>query len=168
MSNLEHLRLAAVAVLLLLLQFSWYAWFPALRPGFDLFVPLLLLITARRGPGFGGIYALLGALVMDSFSLSLPALHLFYYLLPVALGSLLRARVLTEYKQLGVAAVGIMLLLKILIPLMLALLNHELHSIVVIFMVSYISPVMICAALWLAWPAMLRLIPAAAEGQRYA
>ena len=168
MTNLEHLRLASFAILLLLLQLSWYAWFPTLRPGFDIFVPLILLLTARRGPGFGGISALLGALVMDSFSLSLPAFHLFYDLLPVALGSLFRARVLTEYKQLGVSAVGILLLLKIILPLILGLISHQLNSLLYLFEVSYISPILICAALWLAWPALLRLIPAAVEGQRYA
>ncbi|MCC7478486.1 hypothetical protein IT575_08490 [bacterium] len=168
MSRLDHLRIAALAVLLLLLQLAWYSWFPALRAGFDLYVPLVLLLTARRGPGFGGIYALAGALVMDAFSLHLPAFHLFFYLLPVMLGSLLRSRILTEYKQLGVIAVAALLLLKIIIPLLLGMLSHELNSLLYLFEVSYISPLLICAALWLAWPALLRLVPAELEGQRYA
>lgn len=168
MTNLEHLRLAAFAVLLLLLQLAWYAWFPGLRAGFDLYLPFLLIATARRGPGFGGVYALGGALVMDSFSLTLPLFHLLFYLVPVVLGTLLRGRTLMEYRQLGVLTVAALLLLKILAPLTYLLATHELGSLLYLFKVSYLGPLLICGALWLAWPALLKIVPQAVEGQRYA
>jgi hypothetical protein len=168
MNTADNIRLAALGLILLALQMAWYVWFPGLRGGFDLFVPLLLLLTALRGPEMGGTFALIGGVVMDSYSLSLPAFHVLYYLLPVIAGTLLRSRLLTGYRQLGVAAIAVILLLKILLPWLIGVLSGALPSALYLFQVSYLPPLLICGLLYLCWSQAVRLVTPPLETLRSA
>jgi len=166
--SLESLRLLLIAISITLLQVTFYTRFPEWRAGVDLYVIFLLLLTAARGPVYGGILALIGGAVMDCFSIQLPAFHVLYYLLPVAAASFVRARMLIEYRQLGTLFVGGLLLFKILAQFAVARASGWVDSAYYLFHLNYLSLLLELALTWLFWPSLAKLVPAVMEVRRSA
>ncbi|MDQ3023884.1 MAG: hypothetical protein M3R04_05820, partial [bacterium] len=87
----DSVRLSLIALVLLIVQLVWYLKFPGWRSA-DFYLVFLLLLAAARGPVYGGIFAIVGGAVLDSFSAQYAAFHMLFYLLPVAVGTLIRSR----------------------------------------------------------------------------
>jgi hypothetical protein len=162
MRQLETLRLAILGLLIILIQLTWYQLWPPLRT-VDLFVIYVLVLSAVRGPLYGGIYAIIGGSIMDSFSSQLTTFHMFYYLIPVTVGTLIRSRMLLEYRQLGSAAVGALLLLKVLGQFAIALGLHWIDSPLYLVRVNYMPIILECALSYFLWPQLVKLVPEAPE-----
>ncbi|MCH7471503.1 hypothetical protein IIA79_00925 [bacterium] len=151
MRKTEVLRLALIGLLLLLLQLAWYLAFPQWRGAVDLYVPFLLLLTAGRGPFLGGAFAVLGGLVMDAYSTTFITFHIFYYLLPVAVGSLLRSRMLVEFPHLGALTVALLLFSKVVAQLLAAIAFGWVDSWLYLFRVNYWPLLVMFLLTYLGW-----------------
>jgi hypothetical protein len=162
----EPLRLALVGLLFILLQLAFYTAFPQWRAGVDIYVAFLLLVTATRGPLMSGIYAVGGALPMDALSGEFPVFHMFYYLLPVVLGAVLRSYMLVEFKLLGALTVLGLLLLKIILLFIVGATEGKLDSPVYLLQVNYLPMLFLTGLVLLAWPWMIRVIPTTREVRR--
>ena len=164
MRNSDALRLSLLALALLVVQLVWYLKFPGWRTA-DFYLVFLLLLAAARGPVYGGVFAILGGAVLDSFSAQYAAYHMLFYLLPVAVGTLIRSRMLLSYSQLGSVAVAGLLLLKVLGQLVVALASHSISSPVYLFRVSYLPIVLEAALVYFLWDRLARAIPEVQEGK---
>jgi integral membrane sensor domain MASE1 len=163
MRGYETLRLGILALLTIVAQLALYQAYPDLRSA-DLYVTFLLLVSAVRGPLYGGTYGIIGGIAMDSFSPQYNVFHMFYYLLPVTAGTLIRSRMLLEYRQLGAAAVLALLLAKVFAQFAAGLALHYLHSGGVLLRLDNYVPIVLQAAIaYFFWPQLVRLIPEPAE-----
>jgi hypothetical protein len=153
----ELFRLAAIGLLFILLQLALYLRFPEWRSGMDFYLVFLLLLTATRGQLAAGAFALSGGIIMDSFSSSFIAFHVFFYLIPVAAGSMMRTHVLVHYRLLGTLTVAVLLLIKILSSYAVAQILHWLGSPVYLLRVNYFSPLLVITAVYLGWPQLVRI-----------
>ena len=164
MRTSDAVRLSLIALALLVLQLVWYLKFPAWRT-VDFYLVFLLLLGSARGPIYGGIFAIIGGATLDSFSHQYAAFHMLFYLLPVAVGTLIRSRMLLSYSQLGGAAVAALLILKVIAQLTLALSMHSISSPVYLFKLNYLP--LLCEALlvFLLWNRLARAIPEIVEGK---
>ena len=161
MSIAEPVRLALLGLLILLVQLALTLGLPGWRTGFEFYALFLLLLAASRGPVLAGVYALAGGAIMDAYSDQFIVFHILYYLIPVALGSLVRAYVLTEYRMLGtVSAVGL-LLLKIVAMLLVAWAMRWVPSPVYLFKVNYVPVLAAGLAVYCSWPWIIRVMGAA-------
>ena len=162
----EPLRLALVGLMFILLQLAFYSAFPQWRAGVDIYVAFLLLVTATRGPLMSGAYAVVGGWLMDAFSGGFPVFHMFYYLLPVLLGAVLRSYMLVEFKLLGALTVLALLLLKILLPFAMASMQGKLDSPAYLLQVNYLPMLLLTMLVLLLWPWMIKVIPTTREVRR--
>jgi hypothetical protein len=89
---------------------------------------------------------------MDSFSGAFVIYHLLFYLLPVALGSLVRSHMLTEYRFLGSLTVLGLLLAKIAGQLIVALSMGWIDTPLYLFRVYYWPALLTSLGVYLAWP----------------
>jgi len=166
MRSLEPLRLGLLGILLLFVQLAWYTALPHSRAGIDIYAIFLLLLAAARGPVLAGAYAVAGGAVMDSFSNTFVIFHMLYYLLPVALGSLVRSYMITEYRLLGTLTVAGLLLAKVIAQLAVGFSLGWLSSPLFIFRVNYWSIALCSLVVYLTWPYLSRLIPSPSEVKR--
>jgi hypothetical protein len=160
----DTVRLTLIATAVLIGQLVWYYEFPGWRSA-DFYVVFLLLLAIGRGPLYGGIYAIIGGAVMDSFSAQYSAFHMFYYLLPIAIGTLIRSRTLLAYRQLGAGAVALLLLVKVLGQLVLALSLHWIESPVYLFKLNYLPLLLEAALVYGSWDRLSRIVPEVIEGK---
>jgi hypothetical protein len=160
----DAVRLGLIALALLVLQLVWYLKFPGWRAA-DFYVVFLLLLASARGPIYGGIFAILGGAVLDSFSSQYAAFHMLFYLLPVAVGTLIRSRMLLSYRHLGAGAVALLLLLKIFAQLFAAISINAIDSPVYLFKVSYLPLVAEALLVYLLWDRLVRVVPEVLEGK---
>jgi hypothetical protein len=154
----ENTRTALIGLMILLLQLALILGFPGWRTGFELYAAFLLLLAASRGPVFAGVYALAGGAIMDAYSDQFIAFHILFYLIPVALGSLVRAHVLSEYRMLGAVSTAALMLLKVLLMLLTALAMGWLPSASYLFKVNYLPILFTSSLVYLAWPAVTRIL----------
>lgn len=160
MSIAEPVRLALLGLLILLVQQALTLGLPGWRVGFEYYALFLLLLAASRGPILAGVYALAGGAIMDAYSDQFIVFHILFYLVPVALGSLVRAYVLTEYRMLGtMSAVGL-LLLKIVAMLLVAWGMRWVPSPVYLFKVNYLPVLVTGVMVYCAWPWIIRAMGA--------
>lgn len=159
MRRTEPLRLTALGLLLIFLQLSWYLAFPDLRAPVDLYPLFLLLATASAGTLLGGSLALAGGLMMDLYGGQFLAFHCFYYLLPVLIGSQLRAHMLTEFRLLGALAAVLFIIGKIVAQLLILLVSRRLESFAYLFRLNYWPLVVIAVVIYAAWPWLVRQFP---------
>jgi hypothetical protein len=159
MRKTEPLRLAAMGLLLIFLQLAWYLCFPTTRAALDLYPLFLLLATAAAGPLLGGCLALAGGVLMDLYGGGFGAFHCFYYLVPVALGSHLRAHMLTEFRLLGTLATVALILAKILAQLIWLLATNRLNSPAPLFGLNYWPLVLVAIAVYIFWPRLVSQFP---------
>jgi hypothetical protein len=117
MKALDILRLGAISLGLLLAEQALQLARPEWRSGSDVYLVWLLILSAARGPLVAAGFALGGGLVMDASSGHFAVFHLLYYLVPVALGTLLRSQLIVEYGLLGALAAAGLLLGKVLVML---------------------------------------------------
>jgi hypothetical protein len=159
MRRTEPLRLILLGLLVIFIQLAWYLAFPSTRAALDLYALFLLLATAATGPLLGGILALTGGVLMDLYGAGFGAFHCFYYLLPVAIGSHLRAHMLTEFRLLGTfAAVGL-ILVKIAAQLVFLLATNKIHSIAPLFQLNYWPLVIVALIVYFFWPKLVSQFP---------
>ena len=159
MRRTEPFRLAALGLLLVFLQLSWYLAFPELRAAVDLYPLFLLLATALTGTLLGGTLALAGGVLMDLYGGAFLAFHCLYYLLPVLIGSQLRAHMLTEFRLLGAIAAVLLIVGKIVAQLLVLLISGRLDSVAYLFHLDYWPLVVIALAVYCAWPWLVRQFP---------
>jgi hypothetical protein len=160
MRSFEPLRLALLALLIVLLQLAWFVQFPGWRATADLYVVFLLLVSAGRGPALAGALALAGGAIIDAYSGSLVALHLLYYMLPVTLGSLVRSHMLIEYRLLGSLVVFLLLIGKVLAQFLVAACSGWIGGPGYLLKVNYWPALFISAGVYAAWPTLMRLLQA--------
>jgi hypothetical protein len=160
----DAVRLSLIALAVLVLQLVWYLKFPTWRT-VDFYLVFLLLLGSARGPIYGGIFAILGGAVLDSFSSQYAAFHMLFYLLPVAVGTLIRSRMLLSYSQLGGTAVAMLLLLKVLAQLVMAFSNHSISSPVYLFKLNYLPLLAEALLVFFLWGRLARAIPEIVEGK---
>ena len=160
----DAVRLSLIALALLVVQLVWYLKFPGWR-AVDFYLVFLLLLGSARGPVYGGIFAILGGAVLDSFSSQYAAFHMLFYLLPVAVGTLIRSRMLLSYSQLGGSAVAILLFVKVLAQLITALSMHAIGSPVYIFKLNYVPLLLEALLVFIFWDRLARAVPEVVEGK---
>ncbi len=156
MSLAEALRLAAMGLLILLVQLALTLGLPGWRTGFEFYALFLMLLAATRGPVLAGVYALAGGAIMDSYTDQFIVFHILYYLAPVALGSLVRAYALSEFRMLGTLATVSLLVFKIFAMLLVAWISRWLPSPVYLFKVNYIPVLVVGGLVYWAWPWIIR------------
>lgn len=161
MTLTEALRLALLGLLVLLVQLALILGFPGWRSGFEFYALFLMLLAAIRGPVLAGVYALAGGAIMDSYTDQFIVFHILYYLAPVALGSLVRSYVLSEFRMLGTVATVCLLLFKIFAMLLVAWLSGWLASPAYLFKVNYIPVLAVGGLVYYAWPWIIRVMGAA-------
>jgi hypothetical protein len=88
-----------------------------------------------------------------------------FYLLPVAVGTLIRSRMLLSYSQLGGTAVAMLLLLKVLAQLVMAFSNHSISSPVYLFKLNYLPLLAEALLVFFLWGRLARAIPEIVEGK---
>lgn len=159
MRRTEPLRLTLLALLVIFVQLAWYLAFPTKRATLDLYALFILLVTASTGPLLGGVLALTGGVLMDLYGAGFGAFHCFYYLLPVAIGSHLRAHMLTEFRLLGTLATVALILIKIIAQLLVLLATNRVHSGALLFQVNYWPLVIVAIAVYFFWPKLVRQFP---------
>lgn len=159
MRKTEPLRLTALGLLVIFLQLAWYLCFPTTRAALDLYPLFLLLATAATGPLLGGSLALVGGVLMDLYGAGFGAFHCFYYLLPVALGSHLRAHMLTEFRLLGTLATVALILVKILAQLVYLLATNRLDSPAALFGLNYWPLLIVAIVVYVTWPKLVSQFP---------
>jgi hypothetical protein len=160
----DAVRLTLIALALLVLQLVWYLKFPGWRT-VDFYLVFLLLLGSARGPVYGGIFAILGGAVLDSFSAQYAAFHMLFYLLPVAIGTLIRSRMLLSYSQLGAGAVVVLLLVKVLSQLIAAMSMYAIDSPVYLFKLNYVPLLFEAVLVFIFWDKLVRAIPEVVEGK---
>ena len=163
----EPIRMALIGLFALLLQLTLMLRFPEWRAGFDLFLVYVLILTTTRGPAIGGFYAMLGGLVLDAFSGQHLVFHLLFYLVPVGIGSMIRSHMLIEFKSLGTATVGGLLLLKVVAELVSALVMGHIDTPLYILRVNFMSILVFCAIVYFSWPMLVTLMPPIGGGRRH-
>jgi len=163
----EPIRMALIGLFALLLQLTLMLRFPELRAGFDLFLVYVLILTTTRGPAMGGTYAMLGGLVLDAFSGQHLVFHLLFYLVPVGIGSMIRSHMLIEFKSLGTATVGGLLLFKVLAELVGAMVMGHIDSLLYILKVNYAAILVFCAIVYFSWPLLVSLMPPVGGERRH-
>lgn len=163
----EPIRMALIGLFALLLQLTLMLRFPEWRAGFDLFLVYVLILTTTRGPAIGGTYAMLGGLILDAFSGQHLVFHLLFYLVPVGIGSMIRSHMLIEFKSLGTATVGGLLLLKVVAELATAMILGHIDSPLYILRVNYLSIIVFCGLVYFSWPLLVALMPPLGRGQRH-
>lgn len=159
MRRTEPIRLTLLGLLVIFAQLAWYLAFPSTRAALDLYALFLLLVTASTGPLLGGVLALTGGVLMDLYGMGYGAFHCFFYLLPVAIGSHLRAHMLTEFRLLGTLATVMLILVKILAQLIILLASNQAHSLAPLFRVNYWPLVFVAATVYFLWPKLVRQFP---------
>lgn len=159
----DPFRLALIGLLLVLVQLAFYTLCPGWRATVDLYPLFLFLATASTGPVIGGILAIGGGCMMDLYSVEYPAFHCFYYLIPVAIGSQLRAHMLTEFRLLGAFSAVLMILGKIAAQLLFALVTLRLSSLAVLAQINFWPLVLVFVVVYGGWPAMVRQFPMPSE-----
>jgi hypothetical protein len=159
--------MALIGLFALLLQLTLMLRFPEWRAGFDLFLVYVLILTTTRGPAIGGTYAMLGGLILDAFSGQHLVFHLLFYLVPVGIGSMIRSHMLIEFKSLGTATVGGLLLFKIVAELATAMVLGHIDSPLYILRVNYLAIIVFCAIVYFSWPLLVGLMPPLGRGQRH-
>lgn len=157
MNLTDTARLSLLALLILLLQLALILGLPGWRTGFELYAPFLLLVSASRGPVLAGVYALAGGAVMDAFSDQYVVFHILFYLIPVALGSLVRAHVLTEYRLLGAVTTVSMMIAKVALMLIAGLVMGWIPSGAYLFKANYLPIFVVGAIVYSFWNAITRL-----------
>jgi hypothetical protein len=154
----DYARLALIGLLLLLLQLALIQGFPGWRTGFEFYAPFLLLLAASRGSILAGVFALAGGAIMDSYSNQFIIFHILFYLIPVALGSLVRAHVLSEYRMLGAISTAAIMLLKVVLMLIAGIAMGWLPSAAYLFKVNYLPILFTSSLLYFAWPGISRVM----------
>lgn len=157
MRTTEPLRLAAMGLLLLLVQLAIYLRFPEWRAGMDFYLVFLLLLTGTRGHLIAGSFALAGGIIMDAFSGSLYMFHTVFYMAPVLLGSLMRSYVLVEYRPLAALCIAGLLLLKVLAMFGVAFALDYIDSPVYLLKVNYWSILLAVGLVYFSWGQIVRL-----------
>jgi hypothetical protein len=155
----EPLRLALIALLVLLVQLALYLVFPAWRAGLDPFLILLLLLATARGPFLAGVFALLGGVLMDAYSDQLISFHVIYYLVPVAVGAMIRSQLIVEYHFLGTLTVFALLLGKVLAQYLSFFIMGHVDSPAFLLRVNYWSILLMTAIVYICWRWLVRLVP---------
>jgi len=155
----EPLRLALIGLLVILVQLAFYLIFPAWRAGFDPFLVLLLLLATARGPFLAGVFALVGGVLMDAYSDQLISFHVIYYLVPVAIGAMIRSQLIVEYNFLGTLTVLALLLGKVLAQFLAFVAMGRLDSPLFLLRVNYWSILLMTAIVYLSWRWLVRLMP---------
>lgn len=158
MISLDSVRLTLIAVLVLLAQAAFAARFPEWRVGADPYILFLLLVTASRGAVHGGVFALAGGAVMDSFSILFPAFHVFFYLVPVAAALLMRSGMLLNYSQLAGLTVTGLLLGKVLMQYLIGTAAGWLVGTVPLLDVNYVAILLMGLLTTVAWPRLAALL----------
>ena len=159
MRRTEPVRLTLLALLVIFVQLAWYLAFPTTRAALDLYALFILLVTASTGPLLGGVLALTGGILMDLYGAGYGAFHCFYYLLPVAIGSHLRAHMLTEFRLLGTLATVGLILVKIVAQLVVLLATNQVHSAAPLFQLNYWPLVFVAFGVYIFWPRLVRQFP---------
>lgn len=155
----EPLRLALIALLVLLTQLALYLLFPAWRAGFDPYLILLLLLATARGPFLAGVFALTGGVLLDAYSDQLISFHVIYYMVPVAVGAMIRSQLIVEYHFLGTLAVLALLLGKVLAQYASFRLLGLIDSPLFLLRVNYWSILLMTAIVYFSWHWLVRLVP---------
>lgn len=154
MISLDSVRLTLIATLVLVIQAAFAARFPEWRAGADAYIIFLLLATASRGAVHGGVFALAGGAVMDSFSLQLPAFHVFFYLIPVAAALLMRSGMLLNYSQLAALIVTGLLLVKVLLQYLIGSAAGWLSGTAPLLHINYFSILLLGLLTLAGWPSL--------------
>jgi rod shape-determining protein MreD len=162
----EPLRLGLIGLLTVLLQLALYLQLPQWRAGLDFYVVFLLLLTATRGSALGCGYAIAGGLLLDAYSGAYCGFHTVYYLLPVAIGSLLRAQMLVQYRFLGASTISLLILGKVIAQLVVALVLGGLDSPAYLFRLNYWSLVLMFVFIYASWGWLVRIFPTPPEVRR--
>lgn len=155
----EPLRLALIGLLVILVQLAFYLIFPGWRAGFDPFLVLLLLLATARGPFLAGVFALVGGVLMDAYSSHLLSFHVIYYLIPVAVGTMIRSQLIVEYNFLGTLTVLALLLGKVLAQFLAFFAMGQLDSAAYLLRVNYWSVLLMAGIVFLCWRWLVRLVP---------
>lgn len=155
----EPLRLALIGLLVIFGQQALYLVFPAWRAGFDPFLVLLLLLATARGPFLAGVFALVGGVLMDAYSDQLISFHVLYYLVPVALGAMIRSQLIVEYHFLGTLTVFALLVGKVLAQYLAFYVLGQIDSSAFLLRVNYWSILLMTAVVYLCWRWLVRLVP---------
>lgn len=165
----ENIRIAAIAIGVLLAQLIWITRFPNFGT-LDVYIIFLLLLAAARGPLYGGIHAILGGALMDSFSAQsqFVSFHTFYYMLPVMVGVAFRSRMLLQYRQVAALALALLLILKVVAQFALASMGGLIASPLYLFRINYLPLAIELALVYIFWARLSELIPEAREGRRLA
>lgn len=156
----EWLRLTLISLAVLVLQQALLLARPEWRSGLDFYIVWLLIVSAARGPVTGTALALLGGFIMDAPSVSFGIFHTVYYLLPVVIGALLTAHLITEYNLLAAMIAGGLLLLKIVLMLLTALIMGWVPGPFYLFKLNYLPLILLCIAVFFLWKRLVRLVPA--------
>jgi len=166
MISLDTLRLALIAMLVILIQLAFATALPEWRAGADPYILFLLLVTASRGPVHGGVFALAGGAVMDSFSAQLPAFHVLFYLLPAAAAVLMRSGMLLNYSQLASMLVAALLLAKVLLQFLVGRAAGWLDNASPLLHVNYISILLMALITLITWTRLGQIVAPGAESNR--
>jgi hypothetical protein len=151
MKPYEIIRLSLVAAALLVAEQAVQLARPEWRSGSDVYLVWLLILSSGRGPLVAGAFALAGGLVMDASSGHFAVFHLIYYLVPVALGALLRSQLIVEYGVLGGLIAAALLLGKILAMLAVAVLGGMLPDAGYFFRLNYWPLLIVSLAVLFSW-----------------
>lgn len=155
----EWLRLGLISLSVLVLQQALLLARPEWRSGLDFYVVWLLIVSASRGGGTGVVLALLGGFIMDAPSVSFGLFHTVFYLLPVAVGALFTAHLITEYNLLAAAITAGLLLLKFILMLAVALAMGWIDTPAYFFGVNYLPLLVLSVLVFAFWQRLVRLAP---------
>jgi len=159
------MRLAMLALMIVLLQLALYLAYPGARAGVDIYIVFILLATAACGVPLGGVLAVAGGALMDVYSIEMPAFHVFFYLIPVAIGAQLRVHMLTQYRLLGAGIFALLVVGKIVLQFTLFAATGRLASPIHLLEVNYWPLLATAILLYILWPWLVRLFPRPSEVQ---
>jgi hypothetical protein len=159
------MRLAMLALMIVLLQLALYLAYPGARAGVDIYIIFILLATAACGVPLGGVLAVAGGALMDVYSIEMPAFHVFFYLIPVAIGAQLRVHMLTQYRLLGAGIFALLVVGKIILQFTLFVATGRLASPVHLLELNYWPLLATAVLIYAMWPWLVRLFPRPSEVQ---
>ena len=159
------MRLAMLALMIVLMQLAFYLAYPGARAGVDVYLIFILLATAACGVPLGGVLAVAGGALMDVYSIEMPAFHVFFYLIPVAIGAQLRVHMLTQYRLLGAGIFALLVVGKIILQFTLLAATDRLASPVHLLELNYWPLLATAVLIYALWPWLVRLFPRPSEVQ---
>lgn len=159
------MRLSMLALMIVLMQLALYLAYPGARAGIDVYVIFILLATAACGVPLGGVLAVAGGALMDVYSIEMPAFHVFFYLIPVAIGAQLRVHMLTQYRLLGAAIFALLVMGKIALQFTLLVATGRLVSPLHLLELNYWPLLATAILIYALWPWLVQLFPRPSEVQ---